>query len=79
MSTVRIRGIRPFYLCGKVIGAGEIVTASPTDAAAAVGSSRAEFVTSADREQAKAGVIAADAAACPQVRAARQSFWSRDS
>ncbi len=78
MNAVHIRGLRPFYLCGEVIQAGAIVTASPTDATAAVGTGRAEFVTSDDREMARTGARAADAAACPQVRTSRHPFWRRD-
>lgn len=78
MTQVRIRALRPFYLCGQVVEPGSIVDASATDAAASVGTGRAEFLSSDDAQTAKAGVIAADAKACPHVRAQRGSFWNRD-
>jgi hypothetical protein len=74
---VNITALRAFFLKGEIVWPGATVQASPVDATSAVGSGRAKFATDEDRDAAKAGVLAADAKACPNVNEIRSAFWSR--
>lgn len=75
MDWVNIKGVRPFFLRGERVEVDAVVQASPTDAAMAVATGRAAFVSQDDRERANAGVREADARACPHA-SIRSAFWS---
>lgn len=73
---ISIRILRPMYLRGLPCEPGELYEAEPTDAAMAVATGRAEFVSREDAAAANAGVVAADEKACA-VSPTRVTYWSR--
>lgn len=78
MSTaVNIRILRPLFLRGQRQEAGQVVQASAIDAAMAVATGRAEFVSADDLSQANAGVREETAQQCKKGGSARKSFWNR--
>ena len=74
---INIRGLRPFYLNGRVVASGSVVQASAVDASMAVSTGRAEYLTPEDRALANEGVIAEDAKACRVPNAAGRSWIRR--
>ena len=71
---IKIRALRPFFLKGRAVVAGAVVSATPCDAWQVVGTRRAEYVNPDDSEIAKAAIQAAAAKASPN-RSNRGGGW----
>lgn len=73
-AEIKIRALRPFYLQGRPVAAGTVVSATPYDAWQIVGTRRGEFVNPDDSETARAAVQATDAKSSAH-RGARGTGW----